>query len=233
MNDVNYRNTARIVGLLYIIGTVLGVLSVPLLNPRTSPDFLAVIAANQGTFTVGALLVLVMGFSLAFIPAFMFPILKKHNEPMGIAYIVLRGALETCTVIIRFICFLSLASLSAEYVAGGQNALALQSLGGLVNSILKMPMAEFAFGIGALIFYYALYRYKLVPRWLPAFGIVAIVLHITASLLVLLGLQEHFDTGSLIMNLPIAVQEMVMAVWFIVKGFRVEEARRDVPKVWC
>ena len=62
MNDVNYRDTGRIVGLLYIIGTVLGVLSVPLLNPRTAPDFLAEIAANQGTFTVGALLVLVIEY---------------------------------------------------------------------------------------------------------------------------------------------------------------------------
>ena len=93
MHDVHYRNTGRIVGLLYIIGTVVGVLSVPLLNPRTAPDFFAEISANQGTFTVGALLVLVMGFSLAFIPAFMFPISRKHSEPAGIAYIVFRGGL--------------------------------------------------------------------------------------------------------------------------------------------
>jgi len=40
---------------------------------------------------------------------------------------------------------------------------------------------------------------------------------------VLFGLQENFDTGSMIMNLPIAVQEMVMAVWFVVKGFNKTE----------
>ena len=137
--------------------------------------------------------------------------------------------METCTVIIRFICFLSLASLSLEYTAGAQNAIALQSLGVLINNILKMPMAEFAFGFGALILYSALYKFKLVPPWISIFGIVAILLHITASILVLLGLQVQFDTASLGMNLPIAVQEMVLAVWLIGKGFRSEEALREVP----
>lgn len=228
MREVSFKKTGRIVGILYIIGTVVGIVSVPLLNPRTLPDFFAEIAASQTTFTIGALLVLVMGFSLAFIPAFVFPILKKYNESLGVGYIIFRGALETCTVIIRFICFLSLAALSAEYMAGSQNAAVLESLGVFINSILRMPMAEFAFGAGALIFYFALYRYKLIPRWISAFGIIAIILHIAAAILVLLRLQEHFDTGNLIMNLPIAAQEMVMAVWFIVKGFRVEAPEPEV-----
>ncbi|MCL2164865.1 MAG: DUF4386 domain-containing protein [Oscillospiraceae bacterium] len=228
---IDYKKTGRIVGFLYIAGTITGVLSVPLLNKRTAPDFFTEIAMSKSSFILGALLVLAMGFSLAFIPALMFPILKKHSEPLGVGYIIFRGALETCTVIIRFICFLSLASLSTDYIAGAQTATSLLSLGALMNSILKMPMAEFAFGCGALVFYYALLKYKLVPRWIPALGVIAIVLHIASAILVLLGLQEHFDTGSLIMNLPIAIQEMVMAIWFIVNGFHGEEAKRDVSLV--
>jgi len=48
--------------------------------------------------------------------------------------------------------------------------------------------------------------------------------------LVLFGLQENFDTGSLIMNLPIAVQEMVMATWLIIKGFNCENKTEGEQK---
>jgi len=46
--------------------------------------------------------------------------------------------------------------------------------------------------------------------------------------LVLFGLQENFDSGSLLMNLPIAAQEMIMAVWLIAKGFRTDETEQRI-----
>jgi hypothetical protein len=42
---------------------------------------------------------------------------------------------------------------------------------------------------------------------------------LATGLLIILGLQTSFDTANSIMNLPIFLQEMVMAVWLIVKGF--------------
>ena len=68
----------------------------------------------------------------------------------------------------------------------------------LLNKIPDFPMGAFTFGIGALIFYYALFKYKLIPRWIPAFGIAAVLLHIISGALVLLGVQKNFDIGSLI-----------------------------------
>ena len=191
-----YKGTARIVGILYIIGTVAGVLSTRF------------IGGDSNALKVGALLTLAMGFSLAFIPAFMFPILRKHNEAAGIGYIIFRGALETCTYIIKAVCLLALSSIGANTV---------------IQAISDLSVTAFVFGIGALIFYAALYKYKLIPRWLSGFGLVAISLHIVSGTLVIFGLQEPFDTGSMIMNLPIAAQEMIMAVWLIVKGFTIQK----------
>lgn len=66
-------------------------------------------------------------------------------------------------------------------------------------------------------------QYRLLPKWISLWGILAILLHIAAGILVLLGLQKDMDTASLVMNLPIAVQEMVMAVWLVAKGFNTGE----------
>ena len=75
------------------------------------------------------------------------------------------------------------------------------------------------FGLGALMYYCVLYRSRLVPRWLSAWGLVAIGLAVVSALLVLVGLIESFSTPQLVLALPIAVQEMVLAIWLIAKGF--------------
>jgi len=214
-----YKGTARIVGILYIIGTLAGILSTSFLGIRNEADYLVKIAENPNSLIIGAMFVLLMGFALALIPAFMFPVLKQHSEIAGVGYIIFRGGLETCANIINVICYLALSALGAAYAAGA-DLTQLLGAGAALKAIITPSINTFAFGIGALIFYMALYKYNLIPKWISVFGFIAVLLHIASGVLVLFGLQEPFDTGSMIMNLPIAVQEMVMAVWLIVKGFR-------------
>ena len=94
------RKTAIIVGVLYIIGTVAGILSVVFSTPiLDGSDFLIKVSANENQFVVAALFVLLMGLALAMVPVVMFPILKKHNQALALGYVVFRGALETTTYI--------------------------------------------------------------------------------------------------------------------------------------
>lgn len=216
-----YRITAIIVGILYIIGTVLGILSVVFTGATfNAPDVLGQVFANQNRVTTGALCVLLMGFSLAPIPVLLFPILKKQNEALALWYIVFRSALETITCIISAISWLLLLPLSQEYVkAGPQAAPYFHTIGAVIQRVGDLPMGYFVFCLGALVLYTLLYQSRLIPRWISVWGLVAILLHLTSGFLVLFGLQNSFDTSNWVMNFPILVQEMVMAVWLIAKGF--------------
>lgn len=79
-----HRKSAITVGVLFIVGTVAGVLSGVITEPiQGDPDYLVNIAANEGQFIIGTLLILVMGFAVAMIPVVMFPILKKYNEALA------------------------------------------------------------------------------------------------------------------------------------------------------
>ena len=227
MNTETYgcKGTARIVGILYIIGTVAGVLSVRFLNVRNEPEYLSRIAEDTNALVAGAILTLVMGIALALIPVFIFRILKTFSVAAGVGYVVFRGALETCTYIISAVCYLALSALGAAYASGAQDAANLLSAGATLNAIADSSVTVFFFTAGALIFYTALYKYKLVPRWISGIGIIAVLLHFASGIMTISGLQENFDTGSLIMNMPIAAQEMILALWLIVKGFRVTEAK--------
>jgi hypothetical protein len=218
-----YRKTAVIVGVLYIIGTVAGVLSVVFTNSiLNAPDYLMQVSANKNQIVIGALFVLLMGFTLALVPVLVFPILKKHNEALALGYVVFRGGLETVTYIGGAISMLLLIPLSQEFgKAGAPGVSYFQTLGTLSLGAADYSalMTTFAFGLGALIFYYLLFQSKLIPRWISVWGLIAIALHLATGLLIIFGLQTGFDTSNSIMNFPIFLQEMVMAVWLIVKGF--------------
>jgi hypothetical protein len=71
--------------------------------------------------------------------------------------------------------------------------------------------------IGALMYYALFYQYPLVPRWLSGWGLVGITLTTISSVLVMLGIIPGFGTIQMISNLPIALQEMVFAIWLIAK----------------
>ena len=71
------RMTAILVGTLFIIGTLAGILSAVVTAPISeAPDFLTRVAANEDRVALGALLVLIMGFALALVPVLMFPIAR-------------------------------------------------------------------------------------------------------------------------------------------------------------
>ena len=76
-----------------------------------------------------------------------------------------------------------------------------------------------AVSFGGLMYYWLLYQSQLVPRWLSGWGLLGTTLTIVATLLVLFRLIGILTTGYMVLNLPRALQEMVLAVWLIVKGF--------------
>jgi len=218
-----YRKTATIVGVLFIIGTVAGILSVVFAGSILSdPNYLIKVSENQNQFVIGSLLVLTMGLALAMVPVVIFPVLKKHNEVLAFGYVVFRGALETVTSIAMVITWLFLLILSREYVAAGvPDASNFQTLGAvfLEGSDSISGIGGFVFSLGALMLYYVFYQSKLIPRWISIWGFIAISLGLATGVLVIFQLQSPSSTINTVMNLPILFQEMVMAVWLIVKGF--------------
>src|SRR4030042_5495051 len=218
-----FRKTATLVGVLYIIGTVAGILSYALTRPVLGgPDFLVTVSTHEIQIIAGALFVLIMGLALAMVPVMMFPLLKKYNEALALGYVVFRGALETVMCIVLAISWLFLIPVSQEYVkAGTPDASYFQTLGAVLlkGHELIGPVQTIVFCLGALIFYYLLYQTNLIPRWLSGWGLLAIIPYLAAGLLVLFGFFGPLSTREIVLEFPLALQEMVMAVWLIVKGF--------------
>jgi Domain of unknown function (DUF4386) len=202
------RKAAVWIGVLYIIGTVALVLSVVVTDAvLTGPAFLAQIAAQPNQLAIGAVLVLLAGFALAMVPIVFWPVGKRYNETLAMGYVVFRGGLETVIYIVGALGWLVLIALSKEADAG--------PIANFVRTTETViwDQGAITFVLGALMFYFVLYQSRLVPRWLSTWGLVGAVLGIVPPLGGMFGLSLG------ILVAPLALQEMVMAVWLIAKGF--------------
>ena len=168
---------------------------------------------------------MIMGFALAMVPVMLFPIFKKYNEALALGSVVFRGALEAVMYIAIVISWLLLITVSQEYVkAGAPDASYFQTLGTSLLEALHWfdHILAIVFSLGALMIYYLFYQSKLIPRWLSVWGIIGALLYLAAALLNLFDPQHptlSVGSGVGILMAPLAVQEMVLALWLIVKGF--------------
>jgi len=213
-----FRMTAIIVGVLYITATVACSLSLILSKPiLDASDYLSKVSANETQVIISALLMLIDALAVAGIAITLYPVLKKHNETLALGYVGAR-IMEGILFIVYVIILLTLLTLGQEFVQGGALDASCFEAGGT----LLLAASDWTFSLGygiiftlsALILNYMLYQSKLIPRWLSIWGIVGATLSFALTLLGFfnISLTELLD-------LPIAVQEMVFAVWLIVKGF--------------
>jgi hypothetical protein len=218
-----YRKNAISVGVLFIIATVLGVLGEKLfLDPiLDAPDYLIKISANGNQVIIGSLLVLVSAFACAGIAIGLYPALRKQNGALALGSVGLR-VMESMLIIVGVVCALSLITLSQGYVkAGASNASLFQVSGTLLLAVKYWVggLSIVTFTMGALMYYYVFYRSKLIPRWLSGWGLLAAASSLACAILTIFGQLIPFSTVFILMQIPIGLQELVLAVWLIAKGF--------------
>jgi hypothetical protein len=232
------RRSATIVGVLFIIATLTGVLGVALTAPIVyAPDYLSRVSANADQFTSGAFVLFIMAAACAGIGISLYPVLAPYDRGLALGaagFRIIEGVLEILGGVIGL---LLLVTLSQEFVsAGAPDQSYFATLGALLiaGRDCVNNAAVMAWCLGALMYYYIFYRTQLVPRWLSGWGLVGITLAFLASTLVMFRLATTMGTLQNVLDLPIALQEMVLAVWLIVKGFHVasvvpEGSARAVP----
>jgi hypothetical protein len=217
------RANAVAAGVLFIVATVADVISrAVFVQPVLSaPDYLTGISANEGQVLLGALFLAIGAVAAAGIAIALYPVLRKRNEGLALGSVGFR-LVEGAFYLGIVVCLLVLVAVARDAANAGAGALsAYEAPASLVMAARDSlgEVAVLAFGLGALMYYWVFYRSRLIPRWLSVWGLLAITSVMASGLLVMLRLAEPMSTTQLVMAAPIGLQEMVLAVWLIAKGF--------------
>jgi hypothetical protein len=163
-----------------------------------------------------------MALACAGIAIGLYPILKKHNESLALGAVGFR-IIENVFQIVAALGLLLLVTLSQESVkADVLAASTFQTAGALLLGVrfwAALVLSQFGFVLGALMYYYVFYRSNLIPRWLSGWGIVAILLQLTGTLITMFTQIDPFSTSTSLLSIPIGLNELTLAGWLIVKGF--------------
>ncbi|MEL4304692.1 DUF4386 domain-containing protein [Methanococcoides sp. LMO-2] len=226
-NMNSYRKTAIIVGILFIFAIVMLFVGEALYKPiLDSPDYLDNAYPNKVVVITGILIEFTGVPAVVLLSLFLFPVLKKYNEVLALGYVVFR-LFEAALLSVAYISKLLLVNLSQDYLSkGGVDASYFQYIGSSIQSVDQWAGTQgliyhIAFALGSLMLYYVLYRSKLVPRFISAWGFIAAIALLTGSVLINIDMFSGIsEVGlELIFALPIAVAEIMLSIWLIVKGF--------------
>ena len=221
-----YRKSAIIVGILYIAATVAGVLTFgPLGSLQDGAGLLVNAAGNVNQMIMLITLELTMAVAVAGVAFMIYPVLMRYTdtaikEGLALWYVGTRIT-EGAIFIVAILATLAILSLSQEFVkAGSPDALYFHTLSTVLLAVSDYAwmLGQSIFCIGALMLYYLLYQSQIVPRWLSVWGFIGAPLMFVAGFsLIVTG--DPNSTFSTVLYAPLALQEMVFAVWLIVKGF--------------
>jgi hypothetical protein len=172
-----------------------------------------------------AILNLVMAVAVAGVAFMIYPILKRVadtavKEGLAVWYVGSRVT-EGAVFVVAVLGTLAFLPLSQEFIAAGApDASHFQTSGVVLQSTIDLTYAlgQTVFAIGAAMLYYLLYQSRIIPRWLSLWGLVASPLFVVASLS-LTWTGDPNSTLSTVLYVPMAIQEMVLAVWLIARGF--------------
>ncbi|MBK9943833.1 MAG: DUF4386 domain-containing protein [Kouleothrix sp.] len=215
-----YRTTARVVGVVYLAGFVVGIAGNMLIQSILgAPNRLAAVSANSTTVAIGAILWLLAVVGDAAHGVLMFPVLKQQSERMAVGYLAAR-IVDAIFIAIMVLFVLVQIPLGGAYV-NAADAPYLQALSTLFSQaqLYAYELGMSALGLAGLMLCTTLYQARLVPRWLAIWGLVGYAIILCGMLSAVMG----SGLGDL-SSIPGGLWEVFAGVWLIVKGFNAAAA---------
>jgi hypothetical protein len=221
----SYRNTALIVGVLFILTFITSIAGVMAYGPVLSdPNYITSAGADTRVF-VGAFLELGLILTNIGCAVFLFPLLKRQNEALALAYVAAR-IVECTFILIGLLSLLTIVTL--RQTATAADAGSLLTVGRSLHAIhdwtfLLGPGLTDGVGTG-LILGWLLYQSGLVSRRMALFGVIGGPLLAASGIAVLLGIIPQAGAAQGILTIPEVIWEAFMGLWFTFKGFRTTNA---------
>lgn len=232
MANAPSKRLARIAGALFIAATVTSLIASGFLDSViTDTGSLAKLSGHHDQVIAGASFQLLAAFSCAGIGIALYPAVRRVDPGLAIGSAGFR-IIEGTLYVVAAVGTLLLLELAQEQVGAGDPAAGyFQTTGALLRTLRDDATVAglLAFYVGSSLYYLAFYRSALVPRWLAAWGLAGVALGAVAAVCVLLQLTAIGSTFQLGLNIPIGIQEMVLALWLMLNGFSTRAA--PAPRV--
>lgn len=211
------RKTALVGGALYLITFVTSIPARLLSGPvRNDPNYILGPGADTQVLFAGFLDV-VLALACIGTAVALYPVVKRQNEGVAMGFVGSR-TLEAAIIVAGVVSLMSVVTL--RQTGAGPDALDTS------QALVASYDWTFLFGPGfmavvnALLLGSLMYRSRLVPRMIPLVGLLGAPVLLASDTAIMFGLWEQFSLPAGIATLPVALWEVSLGAWLVVKGFR-------------
>jgi hypothetical protein len=209
-----HRTTSLAAGALYLL-TFVSIPTLALYVPVRDPNFIVGGGPDTGVF-IGGILELIVALAGIGTAIALYPVVKRQNEAVALGFIGSR-VLEAGTIVVGVACLLSVVTL--RQAGAGAGALVIgQALVAMYDRMFLLGQS-FMPAVNALLLGSLLYQSRLVPRALPLLGLIGAPLLVAGDAAVLFGVIGRTSAPAALAALPIALWELSLGVWLVVRGF--------------
>lgn len=213
-NMPSSRKTAFVTGVFYLL-TFVSIPTLFLYAPLHDPNYIVGIGPDTPAL-IGAVLELIVALACVGTAVTLYPVVKRQNEAVALGFVSSR-ILEAATIFAGIACILTVVSL--RQAGSSANALVTsQALVALYDRMFLLGQGLMP-AVNALLLGSLLYQSRSVPRVLPVLGIIGAPLLLASHAAVAFGILERVSTLTGLAALPIALWELLLGIWLIVKGF--------------
>jgi hypothetical protein len=215
------RRLALAAGVFYLLTFAFSIPAYFLYEPvLTDPGY---ITGSGGADTriilgaIGELLTALAGIGTA---VAVYPVIRRQSEAASLGFVTTR-IYEAAVMVIGVIALLAIVSIRQEGAVAG-DAAALTAVGQVLVDVRDHAARlgpGLAPALNALCFGYALYASRLVPRIIPALGLIGAPLLLASVLGRMLGLHGDQSVFAAIALAPIFFWELSIGLWMTFKGF--------------
>jgi len=215
------RRTAFVAGVLYLITFIAGIPPAALLLGPVLDNPNYIVSAGADTQVLfGAFLDLVNALACIGTAVALFSVVKRQHEGFALGFVTTR-IFEAAVITIGVLSLVAVVTLRQAGAAGADGA-TLVSVGKALVAVrdgAHLLGPGVIPGLNAVLLGYLLYRSRLVPRVIPAMGLIGAPVFLVAASASLLGLNEQGSVLSAIGFVPIALWELSLGFWLTFKGF--------------
>jgi hypothetical protein len=211
------RKTALVAGALYLITFATSIPARVLFGPVKDPNYILGSGVADTQVLFAGFLDVMLALACIGTAVALYPVVKRQNEGVALGFVGSR-TLEAAIIVTGVIALLSVVTLR-QAGAGADALVAGQALVAVYNwAFLFGP--GFMACVNALLLGSLLYRSGLVPRIIPLVGLTGAPLLFASDLAIMFGLWEQVSLPAGIATVPIALWEVSLGVYLVVKGFK-------------
>ena len=216
------RRTALVAGVFYLI-TFVSIPTLAIYRPILNHQDWIISSGGHTGVLVGGFLEVIVALAGIGTAVTLYPVVKRQHEGFALGFVTAR-VLEAAMIFTGVVSLLSLVTLRQDLGgAAGANAASLVTTGASHVAVYKWTFLlsqTLMPGINALLLGSLMYRSRLVPRIIPALGLIGGPLLIIAVFATLFGQHSSLAGLATLPVIPVAAWELSLGVWLAVKGFR-------------